>query len=178
MMSGFPSLGYGMGGASQSWSSRVDFEVAGSQFHGVIAHYSKDQKGAFSSRTEAGNVGNDVLANFTLEFDYTHGEVWFEATPGHVPWAFDRAGVSFFKDSADAFKVSAVAAGTPAAEAGLHTDDAIAAIDGKPASQVSGWDLRRSMRAPPGTKVALSLIRNGQPLSVVLILRDLLPAAP
>lgn len=177
MMSGFPSLGYGMGGASQSWSSRVDFEVAGSQFRGVIAHYSKDQKGAFSSRTEAGNVGNDILAGFTLEFDYARGEVWFEPASGHVPRAFDRAGLSFFKDSADAFKVSAVAAGTPAAEAGLRTDDAIAAVDGKPASQVSGWDLRRSMRAPPGTKVTLSLVRNGQPLSVVVILRDLLPEA-
>ncbi|HEV7358702.1 MAG TPA: aspartyl protease family protein [Steroidobacteraceae bacterium] len=177
MMSGFPSLGYGMGGASQSWSSRVDFEVAGSRFRGVIGHYSKDQKGAFSSRTEAGNVGNDVLANFALEFDYAHAQVWFEPAPGHDPWVFDRAGLSFFKDNADAFKISAVAAGTPAAEAGLRTNDVIAAVDGKPASQVSGWDLRRSMRAPPGTKVTLSLIRNGQPLSVVVILRELLPAA-
>jgi hypothetical protein len=177
MMSGFPSLGYGMGGASQSWSSRVDFEVAGTLFRGVIAHYSKDQKGAFSSRTEAGNVGNDILAGFTLEFDYAHGEVWFEAAPGHAPRVFDRAGLSFFKEDADAFKVSAVAAGTPAAEAGLRTDDAITAVDGKPASQVSGWDLRRSMRAPPGTKVTLALIRNGQPLTVVVILRELLPAA-
>jgi C-terminal processing protease CtpA/Prc len=167
-----------MGGASKSWSSRVDFEVAGSRFRGVIAHYSKDQKGAFSSRTEAGNVGNDILAGFTLEFDYAHGEVWFEAAPGHVPRVFDRAGLSFFKDTADAFKVSAVAAGTPAAEAGLRTDDAIAAIDGKPASQLSGWDLRRAMRAPPGTKVTLSLVRNAQPLSVVVTLRELLPAAP
>jgi hypothetical protein len=174
MMSGFPSLGYGMGGASQSWSSRVDFEAAGSRFHGVIAHYSKDQKGAFSSRTEAGNVGNDVLANFALEFDYARDAVWFEPAPGHVAWAFDRAGLSFFKESADEFKVSAVAAGTPAAEAGLRKDDAINAVDGKPASQISGWDLRRSMRAAPGTQVTLSLIRNGQPLSVVLTLRELL----
>jgi hypothetical protein len=174
MTSGFPSLGYGMGGASQSWSSRIDFEAAGSRFPGVIAHYSKDQKGAFSSRTEAGNVGNDVLANFTLEFDYAHNEVWFAAAPGHVSWVFDRAGLSFFKETADAFKVSAAAAGTPAAEAGLRKDDAITAIDGKPASQVSGWDLRRSMRAPPGTKVKLSLTRDGQPLSVVVTLRELL----
>jgi hypothetical protein len=178
MKSGFPSLGYGMGGASQSWSSRVDLEVAGSLFRGVIARYSKDQKGAFSSRTEAGNVGNDILAGFTLEFDYAHGEVWFEPASGHVPRVFDRAGLSFFKEEPDAFKISAVAAGTPAAEAGLRTDDAITAIDGKSASQVSGWDLRRSMRAPPGTKVTLSLIRNGQPFTVAVILRELLPAAP
>ena len=65
-----------------------------------------------------------------------------------------------------------------AADAGLRTDDAIIAIDAKPASQVSGWDLRRSMRASSGTKVTLSLIRNGQPLSVVVTLRELLPAAP
>ncbi len=178
MMSGFPSLGYGMGGASQSWSSRVDLEVAGTQFAGVIAHYSKDQKGTFSSRTEAGNVGNDILANFNLEFDYARGEVWFETAPGHVLRVFDRAGLSFFKENADAFKISSVAAGTPAAEAGLRTGDMISTIDGKPASQVSGWDLRRSMRATPGTRVTLSLLRNGQPLSAVVILRDLLPAAP
>lgn len=176
MKSGFPSLGYGMGGASQSWSSRVDFEVAGSQFRGVVAHYSKDQKGAFSSITEAGNVGNDILAGFTLEFDYGRGEVWFEAVPGHDLRVYDRAGLSFFKEDADTFKVSAVAAGTPAAEAGLRPDDAITAIDGRPSLQVSGWDLRRSLRAPPGTKVTLSLQRNGQPFSAVVTLRELLPA--
>ena len=177
MMSGFPSLGYGMGGASQSWSSRVDLEVGGAQFRGVVGHYSKDQRGAFSSRTEAGNVGNDILANFVLEFDYAHNQVWFEPAPGHVAWVFDRAGLSFFKENGDAFKISAVAAGTPAAEAGLRTNDIVTAVDGKPASQISGWDLRRSMRAPPGTKVALSLIREGQPLSVAVTLRELLPVA-
>jgi C-terminal processing protease CtpA/Prc len=177
MKSGFPSLGYGMGGASQSWSSRVDFEVAGSQFRGVVGHYSKDQKGAFSSLTEAGNVGNDILASFTLEFDYGRGEVWFESVPGHDLRVFDRAGLSFFKENADTFKVAAVAAGTPAAAAGLRPDDAITAVDGRSASQISGWDLRCSMRAAPRTKVALSLLRNGQPVSAVVTLRELLPAS-
>lgn len=175
MTSGFPSLGYGMGGASPSWSSRVDCEIAGAHFQRVIARYAKDKKGTFSSRTEAGNMGNELFANFTLDFDYGRSQVWFETAPGHVMRVFDRAGMSFFKQQADAFKITAVAAGTPAAEAGLRVDDDIVAINGTPASQLSGWDLRRAVRGSPGSRLTLSLVRTGQAVSADLILRELLP---
>lgn len=175
MMRGFPSLGFGIGGTSSAYSSRADFEVAGRLLPRIVARYVADSKGAFSSRTESGNVGNDILANFTLDFDYGHGQIWFEPAAPVEQRPFDRAGVTVLKERAEVFKVVAVAAGTPAAEAGLRVDDEIVSVDGTPASQLSGWDFRRAMRHAPQTKVQLSIVRAGQPSDAVLTLRELLP---
>jgi len=175
MMRGFPSLGFGMGGASANWSSRADFEIAGRLFPHIVARYAADSRGAFSSRTESGNVGNDILASFTLEFDYGHEQIWFEPVAAPAPQPFNRSGVTVVKERAEAFKVVAVAAGTPAAEAGLLVNDDIVAVDGTAAKLLSGWDFRRAIRRPPETRLPLSIIRAGQPLSVVLTLRELLP---
>jgi hypothetical protein len=175
MMSGFPALGFGMGGASSSWSSWVDFELAGRRFARVIGYYTPDTHGAFSSRTEAGNVGNQILANFTLDFDYAHSRIWFEAAPEHPLPPFGRAGVTAVKERPEAFTVVAVAANTPAAEAGLQKDDEIVAVDGAPAAQLSGWDFRRAVRRPPGSTLVLSVLRAGQSRTITVTLRELLP---
>ena len=166
---------FGSGGASPNWSVRADFEIAGQRFPRVIALYAADQKGSFSSRTESGNVGNQVLAHFTVDFDYLHGRLGFEPVPGYVPPPFSRAGVSAYKERADAFKVATVSPATPAAEAGIQVDDEIVAVDGIPSAQLSGWDLRRALRRAPGTKLSLSIVRAGQPQTAVLTLRELLP---
>ena len=175
MTNGFPSLGFGMGGASSSWSSRVDFELAGQGFPETIGHYTPDKSGAFSSRTESGNVGNQILSNFTLTFDYGRSRIWFASMPRTEQPPFNRAGVTIFKERAEAFKVVAVAAQTPAAEAGLQIDDEIVAVDGTPSKQLSGWDFRRAVRLPPDTKLTLSILHAGQPQTVHLTLRELLP---
>ncbi len=173
--SGLPLSSFGSGGASSNWASRADFEMAGQHFSRVIAVYAADEKGAFSSRTESGNVGNEVLAHFTLGFDYLHGRLWFEPVPGYLPPPFSRAGVSVYKERADAFKVATVSPGTPAGEAGIKADDEIVAIDGMAAAQMSGWDFRRAVRRAPGTKLTLSIIREGHPQPTEVTLRELLP---
>jgi len=175
MTRGIPVQSFGSGGASSNWSSRVDFEMAGQRFSRVVALFAGDQKGAFSSRTESGNVGNQVLAHFTVEFDYPHGQLWFEPVAGYVAPPFSRAGVSVYKERAEAFKVASVSPGAPAAEAGLEVDDEIVAVDGVPAGQLSGWDFRRGIRQPPGTQLKLSIVRAGQPRTAMLTLRELLP---
>ena len=175
MRSGFPSLGFGTGGASPSWASRADLNLAGQSFPGIIAHYAEDKRGAFSSRTEAGNVGNLILASFVLEFDYGHGKIWFEPVVGPLPRPFNRSGVTVYKERAEAFRVAAVASGTPAAEAGLQVDDEITAVDGIASHQLSGWDFGRAVRRPVGTKITLSIVRKGQPQIIVVTLRELLP---
>lgn len=175
MMSGFPSLGFGMGGASSNWANRAEFEIADRRFEHVIAYYTADAKGAFSSRTESGNVGNDILANFTLDFDYGHGQIWFEPVPGPEPRPFGRMGASLIKERAEAFKVVSVAAGSPAADAGLKIGDEVVAIDGIPVKQLSGWDYRRAVRRPPGTQLTFQIVRSGDTQTVVLTLKELLP---
>ena len=61
------------------------------------------------------------------------------------------------------------------ADAGLQVNDEIVAINGTASRQLSGWDFRRAVRLRPETKLTLSVVRSGQPQTVVLTLRELLP---
>ena len=170
---GIQSVGFGAGGMSKNLSTYADFEVAGARFMHMPATYQKDAKGAFSSRAEAGNAGNDVYANFTLSFDYRRNTVWFDPVPAHQIPSRGRAGFASYKETADAFIVAVVAPGGPAAEAGLAVKDKITAVDGIPANQLSGWDLWRLVRAAPGTKLKLDYLRSDEKRSATIVLRDL-----
>jgi len=177
MKAGLETVSFGAGGASRNWAIRgARFAMGGQTFNDVVARYAEDSKGSFSSRTEAGNLGTDTLAHFTLEFDYAHNKVWLEPEPGFVPPAFDRSGMRAYKDKPEAFSVALVAPGTPAAKAGIEKDDEITAIDGVAAKQLSGWDIRRKLRQAPGTHVALTVAHAGKERTVTLELADILQA--
>jgi hypothetical protein len=175
MRSGYQTSGFGSGGVTQSWASRVELEVAGTRFPRIVCYYSSDKKGAFSSTTEAGNVGNDIYANFVLSFDYERNEVWFEPSPGFSQRPYGRIGMSLYKESNDTFTVATVAPDTPAADAGFMSGDKVTAIAGVSAAALSGWDLRRLVRETPGTKLTFEYERKGEKRSVVVTLRELLP---
>src|SRR5262249_5543376 len=76
----------GTGGESQvRTGGGGEFEIGGLELHDLTTTWAHDKYGAFSSKTEAGNVGAEVLANFTVEFDYANQMIWFEAIPGWTP---------------------------------------------------------------------------------------------
>ena len=60
--------------------------------------------------------------------------------------------------------------GTPADRAGIQAGDRIVQIDGKPAKDMTLMDAVRRMRGPKGTKVTLSILREGlaEPRQVTL----------
>lgn len=177
MRKGLLTAGFGVGGVSKNWASRVDLEVAGVKFPRTVARYAEDRKGAFSSRTEAGNVGNEIYENFTLSFDYRRGVVWFDPVPGARPTrqVFPRAGLSVYKESAEAFTVATVVPGSPAAAAGMARGDRIVAVNDAPVSALSYWDWRRLVRQPVGTVLQLRVARGASERPVTLSLRELLP---
>lgn len=177
MKAGLETVSYGAGGASRNWAiGGARFALGGQEFDDVVARYAEDSKGSFSSRTEAGNLGTDVLAHFTLEFGYARGKVWLEPEAGFTPPPFDRSGLRAYKDKPEAFSVALVTPDTPAAKAGIVKDDEITAIDGVSAKQLSGWDIRRKLRQAPGTRVALTVLHAGKERSVTLELADILKA--
>jgi hypothetical protein len=176
LKSGIEMVSYGAGGASRNWASRADhFGIAGQDLRHIVARYAEDKHGSFSSRTEAGNVGTDVLAQFTLDFDYAAKQVWFEPVPGWPSPPFDRSGVRAYKEGADAFKVVLVSDGTPAAMAGLKKGDDIVAVDGVPATQLSGDQWFRKITQAPGTILTVTRRRDGAEQQATLKLRELLP---
>lgn len=177
MRKGLLTSGFGAGGVSKNWASRVDLEVAGVRFPRTLARYAEDRKGAFSSRTEAGNVGNEIYEHFTLYFDYRRGVVWFDPLPAAVssPAVFPRAGLSVYKESADAFTVATVLPEGPAAAAGIVVGDRIVAVNDAPSSSLTYWDWRRLVRQPVGTALQLRVARSGGEREKSLRLAELLP---
>ena len=175
MRTGYQTAGFGSGGITRSWASRADLQVAGVDFPRTVAFYSDDAKGSFSSRTEAGNIGDYVLGNFTLDFDYARGTVWFEPAPKLPARPYGRMGISPFKLTPGAFTVALVTPGSPGEAAGLKPGDNIVAVNGVPAARMSGADFAAVGRKPPGTKVTLDVTRGGQARTVVVVLRELLP---
>ncbi len=177
MRNGLLTAGFGAGGMSKNWASRANLEVAGRSFRHIVARYSEDRKGAFSSRTEAGNIGNEIYENFTLSFDYERGIVWFDpVVPEHKQQhVYPRAGMSVYKQSPEAFTVATILGNGPAGEVGIKPGDLIVAVNGAPVTTLSGWDFKRVVREPPGTQVALDFTRAEQKRSTIVTLRELLP---
>ncbi len=173
---GIETVSYGAGGASPNWASRAhSLELAGARLQRPVVRYAEDSAGAFSSRTEAANIGTDVLSNFVLDFDYRASTLWLDYQPGYVPPPFNRSGMRTVKEDAATFRVALVAAGSPAAVAGIARDDRIVAVDGTPASRMSGRDLANKLVQPVGTEITLALRRNDDERIVTLKLAELLP---
>ena len=176
MKRGIETVSYGAGGASHNWASRIDsMEIGGTVLERPIVRYAEDKAGAFSSITEAANIGTDALANFVLDFDYANGVIGFTYVPGFVPRPFNRAGLRTIKERAESFRVALVLPDSPAARAGIERDDQIVAVDGVAAARMSGLDLAHKLTQAPGSEVALR-IRHGDDLRETrLTLVEMLP---
>jgi len=173
---GVETVSYGAGGASPNWASRIDtLEVGGTVLERPIVRYAEDKAGAFSSQTEAANIGTDVLANFVLDFDYRRGVIGFDYRPGFAPPPFNRSGMRAIKEGPDSFRVALVVPGSPAAIAGIVRDESIIAVDGVVAAQMSGRDLFRKLVQPVGTDVAFTVRGRGGDRVATVKLADLLP---
>jgi C-terminal processing protease CtpA/Prc len=121
-----------------------------------------------------GNIGGEVLRRFTVYLDYARQEAILEPGPDRdEPFEADMSGAVFISDSAGAgLRVAFVAAGTPAAEAGLAPADLVLAVDGRAAADLGVGAVRALMRQA-GTIVALTVRRDGRDRVVRLTLRRL-----
>jgi C-terminal processing protease CtpA/Prc len=176
MKHGVEMLSFGSGGQSRNWASRVaDFELASHSFRHIVARYAEDKRGAFSSRTEAGNIGMQVLANFSLDFDYANHRLWFQFIPGFTPMPFSRSGMSLYQQDPQTVIVANVLPNGPAAAGGLRQDDLIMTVDGKKAAALDGEEMGKIFTQAPGTSVPIVYKRQGQEARTTVVLRELLP---
>jgi hypothetical protein len=169
--------GWGVGGASRSYVVRIPSLTLGTVKAGnVVAGLSEAKGGSISDRNYEGNIGSAFLKRFVVTFDYSRKTMYLKpiAPPPADAGRFDRSGL--WINAADGgYKVTFVAPGSPAADAGLAEGDVITAIDGKLAQPQGLSDARIALRAlPAGAKVALAVTRKGAKRDVTLTLRDLI----
>lgn len=106
--------------------------LAGEDFSNVPLELSHTTKGAFASRSIAGNIGAALLSRFRITFDYKDRTVTLvPASDVNRPFRSDMTGLSLDQQTPDALIMLAVAPGSPAAEVGIKANDRIVSIDGR-----------------------------------------------
>jgi S1-C subfamily serine protease len=132
------------------------------------------KKGAFASASYQGNIGGGVLKRFVVTFDYGHQVMYLKPLPQPVAdvGSFDRSGM-WINAVDQGMQVMDVTANGPAQEAGIRVGDVITQVDGKPATSIPVYELRRQWRdGKPGTVVKLTLKRGPGTRAAAITLRD------
>jgi PDZ domain/Aspartyl protease len=167
--------GWGVGGRSISYVTRVDSLRLGQvPVARPVAGLATQARGVFSDANYDGNVGSGLLKRFTVTFDYARQAMYLKpaSRPDEDVGSFDRSGM--WLNMADAgFEIMDVAAGSPAAQAGLAVGDVVTRIGGDDVHQLGLSEVRRRLRiAEPGRPLELDVLRKGEARRVTLVPRD------
>jgi hypothetical protein len=169
--------GWGVGGPSRGYFTRGAMMTLGPvKIENVVTGLSTQTKGAFAGGEYQGNVGSGILKRFAVTFDYDHQIMYLKPQPKVVAdtGTFDRAGM-WINAVPEGFKVVDVTATAPAEAAGVKADDIITAVNGKPASNIPIYEMRRRLRnEAPGTVVRLTVKRGDGVSKADVTLRDLI----
>jgi hypothetical protein len=168
--------GAGAAGRSHALLARAGkLSLGGLDVAAPVTYLSTAESGALADPALAGNIGYGVLRRFDVTFDYAHRLVYFEknASFGDAD-VHDRAGL-WLERGERGFEIVDVVRDSPAQAAGLVAGDVITAVDGKPAKSIALSDVRALLRAAPGTKVRLALVRKSKGAGdATVVLRDLI----
>jgi len=169
--------GWGIGGATRAIVMHGDtLKIGPYTVDRPVTELSTDTGGSNSSAALSGNIGAGILKRFVVTLDYNRSTLYLKPVTGPISDldTFDRAGM-WFNEDPKGFKVYDVMKGTPADEAGLKAGDVITAVDGKKATDLHLYDVRRRFRDDaPGTAVTLTVANGAATHSVKLTLRDLI----
>lgn len=170
--------GWGIGGPTRGAIARVKRLRLGPIGIGdVVVDMSMQRAGVLTHTAPSGSIGSGLLQRFTVTFDYAGQRIYFLPAPGAPARdPFDRAGL-WINVARGGFRVDAVIAQSPAAEAGLKNGDVITAIDGVAAASLQLGEVRaRLATAPVGTLVRFSVrsAGSGALREISIRLRDLI----
>jgi hypothetical protein len=123
-----------------------------------------------------GLLGYSYLKHFRIVFDYPNRILWLDPIPDYVddrPLEYSHVGIQIERREGRVV-VAAVASGSPAARAGIARDDELVAIDGTAARGNDLKTLARMLEGEPGTRVTLTIRRDGVARTYRLHRRQLL----
>lgn len=175
-LKGAPSPTGGVGGQYMAHFAHAQSLQLGTQkLDNVVAMLTRNEAGATGNPSEAGNIGQDILSRYNVHFDYRRQQMVLmpraESTAHHYAMAGFRANKN--AEQPDRYQIAWVTPGSPAAQAGLKKDDAVVAVNGKPAGSIGLGELREaSMNLPEGTPLKLTL---GDGRALDMKLRDIAP---
>jgi Aspartyl protease/PDZ domain len=132
------------------------------RLEGVPVNLQLGTRGAYSSASFSGTIGEGILSRFTTIYDYSRQVLILEpnaaaATPFPPRTTF---GVTFLAEGPDytVFRVTGVRKDSPASRAGLEKGDIVEALDDTPASRLRLADLRQALSVD-GSEHVLEVLR-------------------
>ncbi len=168
--------GYGIGGADPAYVVRTKtLTLGGVSVHDRVTYLRGGKSGAGADRFVSGNVGNGVLHEFNLIFDYPREQIIFEPNKhSGDPDVYLRTGIVFDINTALP-TISDVVPGSPAADAGLNVGDTVLSINGISVQNSAFSSIFQTFNfKPAGSGVSMQvMLPSGQTKSVTMVLRDL-----
>lgn len=175
------SLALGLGGSLDGYMGRVhQFQLDGSYgFRELVTNFQQLTPLADSSymNNRNGIIGNRVLEHFNVVVDYVREEVYLRQIKDFDDRTeYDKSGLFLraFGKNLNQFEVFYVLPGSPAAQAGLQSDDELVRINWLPTSFFTLEGITKKLSRKAGKKIRLVIRRNGEKIRFTFELRDLL----
>lgn len=158
------NLSFGGGGLNGNLPSQLDYASVNQEYQAL-----KDNFDGKLTETQLlngikhgmANAANDPYTNY-----FTASEA--QAFNNELNNAFSGIGAELSQNSKSQVIIMAPIDGSPAAKAGLKPQDIIADVNGKPTSSMTMTQVVDSIRGKAGTKVTLTIIRNGKQFNVTI----------
>jgi hypothetical protein len=123
----------------------------------------QDQLSRVTGTEIHGLLGYSFLRHFRVIIDYPNRVLWLDPLrrPSEErPNEYSHVGIQIERRDGAA-RVVAVAVGSPADRAGIRVGDEVVAVDGMPIESGRLIELSRRLEGPPGSRVRLTLRRDG-----------------
>jgi len=151
------------------------FKIGSYQINDPIVSFSQDTKGAMAGGQFEANIGTQIMNKFKVFLDYGHSRIILEPNSRFaetIDW--DMTGLSVLAEGSDfkTFRVHSVVEHSPSADAGIHKEDLIMSVNGRPASDFMLADLRELFKKPGDC--TLSIKRGQETLQIKLKLKRLI----
>ncbi len=148
--------------------------LGGLTVESIPVNMSVNTRGAYSSASFSGTVGEGIYRRYHVFLDYARERMIFEPTPETAKPFPERQtyGLTLLASGPDlhTLTVSAVCPGSPAETDGFKEGDRIAAIDGRPAAEFSLGDLRDRL-SHQGERHRLEIARGNERLGLAIEVR-------
>jgi hypothetical protein len=169
---GYTVHGGGTGGSNTGrLETLARFDIGGHEIPKLLADFTQMKTGAFSSWTEAGDLGLSVLSRFTPTFDYANQTIYLEPLAHPLIIPRNRSGIGFTKNGPDAIDVVAVRPNSAASALGIVAGDQILAVNDTGARDLSAADFVAIVTGRAGTALRLTVRHGTTTRELELVLR-------
>ncbi len=169
--------GFGIGGKMTASVARTGtLTLGGVSVHDRITYFLDNSSSKATKTGDSGNVGNPVLSEFNVIFDYPKSQLILERNKNYgAPDTYCRSGIVFDPDW-DSALVSDVVPGSPATDAGIAPGDSVTSVNGVvPGATGFHQEIRELYFGAAGSNVVIQFKDAQNKIhTATLVLRDLI----